>query len=144
MDIRPGRVEDIDQIIPIVEEFHAETLDRFGFSGDEDKVRALAVACIDTSFMAWEGDRLIGVIGGQVVVPSSGNEKIWQEYIWYVLPEYRSVGLKLYAKMEQKCRDMEITKMVMVHMCDKIGDKVASVYDKIGYRPFEIHYVKEL
>lgn len=142
---RPGSMVDVDKAMPIIIAFHREELHKFGFFGDVEKLAEMARLNSENSFVAETDDgRIVGLIAGMIVTSSSDNKPIFHEVMWYVLPAYRNIGLKLYQKMEDACRDKGITRMLMIHMCNDFGDRVSKLYEGMGYKAIETHYMKDL
>jgi len=144
VEIRPSTVDDIPHMLPVIEVFHKEALAGFGFLCSVEKLTEIAHKCENSTLVAVEDGHIVGVIAGMIVNSATGTEKVFQEVVWYMLPNHRHHGMQLYAEMEKRCRKQGISKMVMVHMCNEIGEKVGKVYAKMGYKEFERHFVKEI
>lgn len=144
MEIRPGKEGDIEKALPIIQRFHEEALEGFGFFGDVEKITEIAKKCIDNCLVIEQRGCIVGIIAGMVVTAVTDKELMFHEFIWYTLPAYRHMGIKLYRAMEKRCRDAGIKRMLMVRMCNGIGERIDKVYKRLGYNPIEIHYTKEI
>lgn len=149
MKIRRATTEDLQRIMPLIMAFHKETLEPFGMGFDIPSVEAIVKIFSEqhVGLVVEDGEQLIGVIGG-AVAPSftDFNVRIFNEAIWFVLPEYRggSAGIKLLKLVEEYCKNIGVQKIVMVGMFNEDRERLAGFYEKMGYRAIEIHYIKDL
>ncbi len=149
MKIRRVTTEDIHHIMPLIMAFHKETLEPFGMGFDIKSVEALIKLFAEQhiGLVVEDGHQLVGVIGG-AIAPSftDFNIKIFNEAIWYVLPDHRggSSGVKLLKLVEDYCRNIGIHKIAMIGMYNDDRERLAGFYSKMGYRPLETHYIKDL
>lgn len=156
MKIRRATTEDLPRIMPLIMAFHKETLEPFGMGFDIPSVEAivkifseqhigLVVEIEDPSRLGQY--QIVGVIGG-AIAPSftDFSQRIFNEAIWFVLPEYRggSAGVKLLKLVEEYCKNIGVQKIVMIGMFNEDRDRLASFYEKMGYKAIEIHYIKDL
>ena len=88
-----------------------------------------------------------GVILG-VVYPHFLNPSIIvaQEIGWWVEPEYRGsiTAIKLYKEFERKAKQMGVSKLMMISLHSLEPEKVNAMYSKLGYRPIEYTFLKDL
>ena len=88
--------------------------------------------------------KVVGVFSGYYTTYILNNEKLFHELVWYVHPDHRRTGLKLYEHCEAAVKESGAKKMVMIHMATSMGDKLTALYEKMGYKPLETHYVKDI
>ena len=88
-----------------------------------------------------------GLILG-IVYPYIFNPQILiaQELGWWVEPEYRgtTVGVRLLKEFELQARKKGANKIIMASLHNEYKDKLASIYNKLGYAPLEYMYIKDL
>lgn len=149
MRIRRVTVEDMPRVMPLVFAFHKETLQPFGMGFNISSVEQIIKLFAENhiGLVVEDGESLIGVIGG-AIAPSFTDfkQKIFNEVIWYILPEFRggSTGVKLLKLVEDYCRNIGVNKIVMVGMFNNDIDRLANFYNKMGYKELEIHFVKDI
>lgn len=148
MNIRPARESDIEAIIPLIKEFHDEHLGMFGLGWDEESARK-AIHMFQShhiNLIIEHGDQIVGVIAG-VICPYHLNFSVivFQEAIWYVRAEYRSLklGIKLLDMVEQYCAEKGVSRMLMLSLASGNG-KVGEFLSHRGYQPLEKHFIKTI
>lgn len=99
-----------------------------------------------TCILLKDGNKVVGIIAGQITEPVFCDRKIAHEIVWYVLPDYRksiwSIKLlKAFEYWSENVMKADITQMASVSN-DHI-DKLQSLYEKRGYKLFEKTYLKE-
>jgi hypothetical protein len=111
---------------------------------------------LHTTFHSWderfawgllnEEGELVGCLAG-VVVPHFFNYRnlIFQECMWYVLPEYRKgrAGVMLYKQCERDCKRHGITRLAFAHTKYMKGN-FEKLYNGLGFKYLETHYEKVL
>jgi len=90
--------------------------------------------------------KIIGVLAG-ACLPHFFNygNTLFQESMWYVVPEHRKSGggLLLYRACVKQCEKMGITRMVFAHT-KHMGEEFGKIYDKLGFTYLETHYEKAI
>lgn len=140
------RVEDGDYegIIKLILEFYDESIEEYGSTLDFDFMILMFGKLKDTSFLVEEDGVVIGLLAGQIVTDSLSEEKTYAEVMWFMTKEKRRYGPRLLSFVESWARARGMRKMIMVHFFNQQADKIAALYKRMGYRPMEIHYIKEL
>jgi hypothetical protein len=150
--IRIALHSDIDNTLPLVKSFYDESLKAYGFDFNEDTLRAVMKAhCDNQSALVMEviddpalQGRIVGVIAGQFVQFPTSNFKVYQEVIWYVLPDHRKDGLSLFRETEKYCKSIGMQAIIMGNMANLNSDKMAKFYASQNYKPLEVQWVKLL
>jgi len=101
LGLRAAQPEDLDKLLELVKQFNKEVIEEFGIFTNDELARSVITKCIPTSFVLEHKRELVGVIGGVKTTFPLNQEVMYHELIWYVLPEHRSQGLRLYTKLEQ-------------------------------------------
>ncbi len=70
------------------------------------------------------------------------GEKIAVETFWYVLPEFRGIGIKLLDEFEKLAKENSCDNIAMVHLEDSSPEVLERLYKKRGYKLVERHYVR--
>ena len=95
-------------------------------------------------FVMEKDGKIIGVIAGNFVQFPTSDFKVFQEIIWYVLPEYRKHGIKLFRETEKHCKSIGIQAVIMGNMANLNNDKMDKFYKSQGYKTLEVQWVKIL
>ncbi len=145
MIIREATSADTHDILPLLHAFVDEG--KTGFTFDkESAIKSTQAMLGDTGriFLMTKDEKIVGVLAG-VVMPFLLNYKqtIFQEIVWYVLPEYRGRGLDLLVAAEALCKREGIDKMIMVSLND-LTPALPSFYRHRGFKALEQHWMKDL
>lgn len=95
-------------------------------------------------FLIEEGGEIHGAIGGIVHQDLYGDTLVAEEFFWFVKPEFRGGGVRLYIAFEKWARECGASSIQMVHLADVMPDKVAAFYRRMGFIPVETRYSKGL
>ena len=124
--------------------FSDESLNEYGLGVTEEKMLQMTEVCKNISFFLVVEGRAVGVIAGILVENLTNGKPAIQEVIWYVDKEYRSHGKKLMVALEELAKAMKVSSIVMGLMCNSMQDRLDKFYRRLGYRPFEVQYLKEI
>ena len=145
IEVRSGKQEDIEDAVEVVKAFSDEFFAETGMPFDSSIALNQFKLYEDYSVVAYDGDKMVGLLAGCVVPLDTTDDKMFQEKVWYVLPEYRvGVGPKLLRAIEERCIEEKIKYCVMAHLGEKKSDIMKRFYDRQGYRVLETHYLKEM
>lgn len=144
MLIRQCHESDYPYIKNLVSGFYDEAVSEWGFAMEESRLRELVSLLAPTSWVAEVDGRVVGLIAGQIVNQHLDSKPIWQEFVWYVDPDYRMCGIRLLKHVEKWCADNGIGKMIMVYLHNSKAEKLDEFYRREGYEPMETHFIKEL
>lgn len=144
MIIRRPEYGDIKQITDLISHFFKQ--DGVDFKFDRKQCEQFVRASIDDkiAFVADKDKKIIGIIAGQVMVPPGSDDKVFHELVWFVLPEYRRYGIKLFNRIEQFCQTNDIKHMIFIHIINSVSEKVERFYQKKGFKLLEQHYIKTI
>ena len=144
--IRPGVTEDMSELLPLVKSFYDESFKAYGFSFDEDVLKAVIKGHCEagSGLVMVEDGKIVGTIAGNFVQFPTSSFKVFQEVIWYVLPEYRRHGLKLFKETENYCKSIGVQAIVMGNMANLNSEKMDKFYKSQGYKVMEVQWLKLL
>lgn len=95
-------------------------------------------------FGLFEGETLVGGIGGMISPDLNTGEECATEFFWYVRPEDRggTWPVRLVMRFKQWAIDRGARRWRMIHMLLPEEDpgtvKLAGFYEKLGLRPMEV------
>jgi len=144
MEIRKLGHTDFLPTINLIDKFFEESLAEFGSTVDTDFIAGLFTKVRETSFVAVKDKEVVGLLAGQIVTDTLSGEATYAELMWFVLKEHRSCGARLLKFVEDWVKEKGMKRMMMVHMCNGKEDQLREFYKRLGYRPMEVHYIKEL
>lgn len=124
--------------------FSDESLKEYGLEVEQPRLDQMTAVCKDISFFLMCGPQPIGLIAGFIVNNLTNGKSALQEVIWYVDKEHRSQGRILLQYFEEAAKANGCSQIVMALMCNSGMQKLGKFYERMGYRPFEIQYMKEI
>jgi GNAT superfamily N-acetyltransferase len=95
-------------------------------------------------FVAEDQGLITGAIAGMIHRDIYGEALIAEEFFWFVRPETRGAGVRLYRAFEAWARERGAVSLQMVHLLDSMPAKVGAFYERLGFRAAEIRYTKTL
>ncbi len=95
-------------------------------------------------FLLFEGSEVEGAIGGVIYPEAYSDAQICQEFFWFVKPESRGGGVRLYRKFEEWARTKGANEIRMGYLVDSMPEKVSTFYERLGFHPVEVNYTKVL
>ena len=144
MEIRPLTRDDYEASLCLIAEFAEESLGEYGTYIDPKKLQETFDKGYLTSFGGFVDGKMVGVFGGQIVTDLCSRHPAYQEMIWFMNKDYRRHGLKLLFKAMDWCKSQGITRMIMVCMHNSKTEKIFDLYERLGFKPMETHFVKEI
>lgn len=91
-------------------------------------------------------DKIIGMMGAILSPDLNDGELIATEAFWYVLPNYRNSieGLKMIVHFENWAKQVGAKRVIMAHLLSSMPESLAAYYQRHGFIPVEVNYVKTL
>lgn len=87
---------------------------------------------------------LIGSMAFIIAPDLHENKLVGVETYWFMHPDHRKYGLKLFDMFEQLAIKQGCEKLAMIHMIDSYPISLEKLYKRRGYELIEKHYVKEV
>lgn len=93
-----------------------------------------------------EGDDglINGALGGMIHRDIYGEALIAQEFFWFMRPDTRGGGVRVYRAFEQWAKARGAVSIRMGHLLDSMPEKVARFYQLVGFKAAETVYMKTL
>jgi len=146
--IRKAEKKDIPEWIELIKQFEKDQFNEYHkIITDENYARQIVETFLDTTLIAEKDNRIIGFITGRILNAPISNEKIFQEYLWLVAPKYRKNGiaLELLKAMEKKAKEEWGCKLfILGFLGNRRPITFMHLYEHLGYKFLEAHYIKEL
>jgi len=137
-----------DDVSRLVELFYGEAISEyngaFSREGMRSTIESLKAHHSQYCFLMIIDGKAEGIFAGLGMTPMGSDRLMFQELIWYVNPEYRSRGIKLYHEAERRLQSYGISAIIMAVMENSKTDKIKDFYTRLGYKQFEVHYIKDI
>lgn len=132
----------------LAHEFVGEAIEDYGWGINEEDLHRTYHAWDKKNF-GWlleHRGQIVGVLAG-VVIPHFFNysNRIFNEFMWYVKPEFRGTGggLMLYRACLRRCNALGIERLVFGHT-RYMSEEFGKIYERLGFTYLETHYEKVL
>jgi len=141
-------INDIPRVVPLVQEFWAEGFLPGALTPDHfiQTCKNLMGNGSGLIIAAELDGEIIGAIGAIMCHSPNDGALMAHETFWFVTKKHRqgSAGKKLLDTLEEFAKERGATKVMMIRLTDEIGEKLDLVYKAHGYKPVEVHYIKDL
>lgn len=136
----------------LINEFYKESLEEYGVEFDEHilvrTIETMKQQCTGNGytggFLAIIDGKVEGLLAGKEVKTPWSDDRIWHEVVWFMTARFRKYGVKLLKIAREKLKEQGFAAMVMVHMHNSKPDKLARLYDRLGFKPMETNYIGRL
>ena len=144
MIIRDATIDDFDDIDRMGIDFARAA----GNIVDRETLLATIEGLLETGIVKLAiDDKPVGMIGA-MIIPVWWNkyQTLAQEFFWWVDPSHRntSIGIKLLTALEGGAKEAGAMRITMFCLTDVDGEKIAGLYEKLGYTPLENVFSKDL
>lgn len=142
--VRNATPADVDRIVEMGQRFIAEGGYAGHIVGDPAKMRELVTGLIENErglllVVEADGDAC-GMAGALIFEHPMSGEQVASEMFWWVDPERRGAGVRLFRAVERWAAAHGATRMMMIAP----NDRVAEFYEKVGYDRVETTYMRKL
>jgi len=144
MEIRKGLPQDYPSAMELIAEFSEEALAEYGTYLDPDRLKETFDSAYPTSFALVHEDKVVGILAGRIGNDICSKRPVYEELVWFMTKKFRRHGMKLLNHAEGWCRDKHISRITMCCMHNSVTEKLWALYTKMGYRPMETRFIKEL
>lgn len=135
-------------VMKLIENFHKEAAGEYLGVFDPETtistIKTITASRPDNVFLLILDGVCEGLLAGVEFPAMASDKRIFQEIIWYVNTPFRKHGIKLYKYAEKMLKERGISIMIMAVLENSKTKKIKSFYERIGYKPMEVHYMKEL
>lgn len=146
MSVRPVTIEELPQVVGVGFQFFKEGDLPGGFVPDVFIRNWTSLLSEDRGvfFGLFKEDRFVGGLGA-VICPDLNNGQLMAvETFWYVQPQHRGRGLRLLREFEKWAKERGARRVAMLHLLKLHPAEMNTLYKRLGYRPVEVNYIKEL
>jgi GNAT superfamily N-acetyltransferase len=91
-----------------------------------------------------EQDRFCGTLGAVLAPDLCNDDLVAIECFWYVMPHRRGNGLTLLRAYEQLAREKGAQRIGIANLAHHNGERMARLYQRLGYTPIDVNYQKAL
>ena len=144
MEIRPLVKEDYPGAVGLIAEFAEEAFSEYGTYLELEKLQQTFDSGFETSFGAFIDGKMVGVFGGRIVDDLCSGAPVYHEMIWFVNKDHRTQGMKLFRHAMRWCKEQGITRMLMIALHNSKTDVLFKLYERLGFKPMETHFIKEI
>jgi len=133
-----------NDIVAIVGNFYAEALKEYSAPIDPTVLLQVIEQHKDNTFLLIIDGQCEGVLAGITTTNPLNGDKVYQEICWYVNAPHRIKGVMFLKKVEQMLKEQGFTQFIMCLLHNSKSEKIARLYERMEFKPFETHYLKNL
>lgn len=134
-----------DDVAQIIANFHQEAICEYDSSIDSQAVlETIKQADHSNAFLLIIDERAQGILYGTRLRSPVNGRDIFQEVIWYVNPDFRRNGVWLLRKVEKLLKSLGVSIMIMAVLENSKTEKIKSLYERLGFKHMESHYVRSI
>lgn len=137
-----------NDVVEIVGNFYEEAIRFYDMGLDKEKLAQSIVGFKESNagnmFLLVVDGKCQGILAGIEPPSLLNNKRIFQEVIWYVNERYRKYGVMLLARVQKLLRNQGFDTMIMAALEDSKPEKIKALYERMGYRKLETHFIKNL
>lgn len=83
-------------------------------------------------------------IGGVIYPDINDGDLVLMECFWFAFPEARGRALRLVRDFEDEGKLRGAKRVIMMHLLSINAEVLGRVYQRMGYRAVETHYIKDI
>ncbi len=133
-----------EEVIRLIKEFYVESLKEYGQVFEEDALQETIEKNREHSFLLIVDGVCQGLIAGNEVKTPYSSEKVFHEMIWFVSKSHRLKGVFLLNRTLETLKRDGFTSIIMTLMHNSGAQKMQKLYHRLGFMPFETHFIKKL
>lgn len=142
--IREASLTDVPRLLEMAEHFISSDLYRAVIAFEREPLTRLLMRLItEPEGMLWVdvvAMQVVGAIGVLIFDHPMSGERAVTELFWWVEPDHRGHGIRLWRQAEQWARDQAAQQMLMIAPTDAVG----TLYERQGYQRVETSYMRRL
>jgi len=132
-------------VVRLIKEFHEEAVHEY----DKEFISEAVVETIQTGdpsncFLLIVNDSCQGLLYGTRIRSPLNGKTIFQEIMWYVSKPYRGHGIRFLNKVEKIVQSEGVGIIIMAVLENSKTEKLKAFYKRVGYKPIETHFMREL
>jgi len=137
-----------DDVVVLVEMFYRDFLKEF----DPGIVRGLIDEWIvkfsgpnaRNSFLMIHDGKCVGVIAGQEIRSPLNDKRIFQEVFWFMADGFGRYITWFINSVRARLKENGFDMFIMAVLDSPKAERVKSIYESMGFRLLETHYMREL
>jgi len=150
--LRDAEHPDIPELVEMLLAFQLEAGCYDQIDPCRESLAGFLKGIIDSQDAGAEIYEIDGVIAGATAIlayPSWFNQKqkVGQELFWYIKPEYRGkfgMAMRMFKWLERWAENHKLTALTVASTGTMKVDKLASFYEKRGFKVWDVLYTKEV
>lgn len=132
-------------VIEVITNFYNEAVSDYDKGGiNLEQLKHQVIKYSPNSFLLIVNDKCEGLLAGAEVNSGLNDKKIYQEIVWYVNEAHRRYGIFMLHKAMAMLKEQGFTKLVMACLHNSKTEKLIKLYEQMGFKPIETHFLKEL
>lgn len=143
--IREASPDDLPKLVKLASQFYSVSTHLEDFSLDSFCENwSKLITGPGVIFLSTDGTEITGALGGVAYPDINSGTQQAVEFFWWVDPEYRGHGVRLYKAFEEWAKARGCSVLRMMALSDSKPEQLFKFYSRKGFKLVEFHYVKNL
>ncbi len=128
----------------LVQSFQEESLKDYGLELNLETLSKTIASVHDEIFLLIKDGKAVGILAGKPVDMPLTDELVWAEMVWFVLKGHREHGIQFLLEVRRALKAQGYVAMTLVCMENSMKDKLFRLYERLGFKPMEHHFIGRL
>ena len=133
-----------NDVVEIVSNFYDEAIKYYDVGLTKEVLFETIKALKGSAFLLIVDGKCQGLLAGMEAPSMLNDKRKYQEVIWYVNKPFRRYGIGLLNKVQELLKAQGFSTMIMAVLEASKTRKLKRFYERMGYKKFETHYIKEI
>jgi GNAT superfamily N-acetyltransferase len=137
-----------DDVVDIIDNFYKEAIRYYDVGLDKDRlmqtITMLKAHNAGNAFLLIIDGKCQGILAGIESPAMLNTKRIFQELIWYVNEPFRRYGVGLLHTVQTMLKIQGFDTIIMTVLEASKPEKIKKLYERMGFKHFETHYIRNL
>jgi len=150
MDLTIEHYDDryLDDVICLIEKFHVHFFKGYDRELIPEDVRSSIFEYrgenAKNAFLLIDKGKCVGILSGMEIVSRGNKKRIFSENFWFIDQSYGRYIHWFMNRVEKKLKEYGFDTIIMAVLYSEKESRIKRMYESIGYRHLETHYIKNL
>jgi hypothetical protein len=132
-------------VVQLIENFHKEAIGEYDDLFNPNAViETIKTADHSNAFLLILDNKCQGILYGTRLKSPMSGKWIFQEVMWYVNEPFRRYGVKLLKEVENILKSDGVSIIIMAVLENSKTEKLKGLYERLGFKPMETHYMRSI
>lgn len=128
----------------VFDNFYEEEIKKIDAEVDPECLANTIVQFIPNGYLMVVDEKCVGVLAGVEVTSFLNKKKIFQEIIWYINKPFRKYSIPFLRESIDMIRQAGFSSVIMGGLFSDNSDSLFRLYERLGFRALETHFIMAL